>query len=256
MRAPLVYALKKLVGALASPLVFALFFVVAAGLLRALGRRRASAWLVVAASAIVYLGSVAAVGDALLGALERQFPPLSENAIPQVGYIVVLGSSYAPRNGIAVTGALDPDGLARIVEGIRLMRKIGSAKLVLSGGAPEGKHPSAAGYRALACQLGIADSSLVVLDTPLDTSSEAVEISTLLGDAPFILVTSAYHMPRAMHLMQTVGAHPIPAPTGQRVIASAPKGWRSLLPTSDGLRKTEQALHEYLGFIAAAVGVH
>lgn len=249
------YVLKKFVGAFASPLIFALLLVVAAGLLRALGRKRASVWLVVVAGAAAYLGSIAVVGDAMLGTLERQFPPLSENAIPPVDYIVVLGSGFAPRNGIPVTGALDPDGLARVVEGIRLMKKIGSARLVLSGGAPEGKIPSAVGYRELALQLGVADSSLVVLDKPLDTNSEATEIATLLGQAPFILVTSAYHMPRAMRLLQTAGVHPIPAPTGQRVNDSTSWGWRRLLPTSNGLRKTEQALHEYLGFIAAAVGV-
>jgi uncharacterized SAM-binding protein YcdF (DUF218 family) len=72
---------------------------------------------------------------------------------------------------------------------------------------------------------------------------------------PFLMVTSAYHMPRAMRLMERKGAHPIPAPTGQRVNESARAGWRSLLPTADGLRKTDRALHEYLGFAAIAAGV-
>lgn len=250
------YVFKKSIGALASPLVFALFLVAAAGLLRLRGRRRASAWVVVAAGAVAYLGSITVIGDVLLGPLERQFPPLSERAMPQADYIVVLGSSYEPRNDIPVTGALGSDGLARIVEGIRLMRRSGSARLVISGGAPEGIVPSALGYRELTRQLGVPDSSLIVLDTPLDTHSEAVEISKLLGEAPFILVTSAYHMPRAMRLMKTAGVHPIPAPTGQRVNDATSWGWHALLPTSYGLRKTEQALHEYLGLIAVAVGVH
>jgi len=251
-----VYALKKLIGVFASPLVFALFFVAAAGVLRMRGRKRATLWLIVVAGTVAYLGSIATVGDALLGALERQFPALPENPVPQVDYIVVLGSGYEPRHGIPVTAALDPDGLARVVEGVRLMKRIGAARLVLSGGAPQGRLPSAIGYRQLALQLGVPQSSLLVLDKPLDTHQEANEIAALLGGKPFVLVTSAYHMPRAMRLMQQVKAHPIAAPTGHRVNGTACWGWRRLLPTSDGLRKTEQALHEYLGLMAIAVGLH
>lgn len=251
----LTYVLKKFVGALASPLVFALFFVAAAGLLRWRGHRRTSLWLVVSAAVMAYLGSIEPVGDALLGALERKYAPLAADSMPQVAHVVVLGSGYEPRDGIPVTAALDPDGLARIVEGVRLLRMIGSARLVVSGGAAPGTGPPAIGYARLARQLGVPEGALIVVDTALDTRSEAMEISALLGDAPFILVTSASHMPRAMLLMRTAGAHPIAAPTAHRVDDNAASSWRMLLPTSDGLRKSEQALHEYLAFAAAAVGV-
>ena len=195
------------------------------------------------------------MGDALLGPLEREYPPLQDGSLPAVGYVVVLGSGYEPRDGIPVTAALDEDGLVRIVEGVRLMRRLGAVKLVVSGGAPPGRTPPAFGYAKLARGLGVDDASLVVLSGSLDTSAEARSVAALLGAAPFILVTSAYHMPRAMRLMERAGAHPFPAPTGQLVNESANGGWSSLLPTSGGLGKTERALHEYLGLAALAVGV-
>jgi uncharacterized SAM-binding protein YcdF (DUF218 family) len=93
----------------------------------------------------------------------------------------------------------------------------------------------------------------VTLDRSLDTASEARAVATLLGATPFILVTSAYHMPRAVWLMQRAGAHPIPAPVGQRV-----RGMDgligALIPGSVGLSETEHALHEYLGLVALALG--
>ena len=76
-----------------------------------------------------------------------------------------------------------------------------------------------------------------------------------LGGAPFVLVTSAYHMPRAVRLMQRAGQHPIPAPTGQRVGAFPWRGFHRWLPTSAGLRDTELALHEYLGLAALTLGI-
>jgi hypothetical protein len=55
--------------------------------------------------------------------------------------------------------------------------------------------------------------------------------------------------------MAAVGLHPIAAPTGQ-CVGSFPGGdWRSVIPSGSGLRETERALHEYLGFIAIAAGV-
>jgi len=100
-----------------------------------------------------------------------------------------------------------------------------------------------------------ADASLVVLQSPLDTGAEARAIASLLNGAPFVLVTSAYHMPRAVRLMQRAGQHPIPAATGQRVGAFPGWGLHRWLPTSAGMRDSEIALHEYLGLAALAVGI-
>jgi len=60
-------------------------------------------------------------------------------------------------------------------------------------------------------------------------------------------VTSAYHMPRAVRLMQLAGAHPIPAPTGQLAPRQLDFGALAWIPRSGSLHKTERALHEYMG---------
>jgi uncharacterized SAM-binding protein YcdF (DUF218 family) len=106
----------------------------------------------------------------------------------------------------------------------------------------------------LARDLGIAPAAIMLSDKPLDTGSEARAVVKLLGTTPFLLVTSAYHMPRAMRLMQNAGAQPIPAPTGQRVNGSAREQWGRIFPNSAGLGKTERALHEYLGLLAVTLG--
>lgn len=250
------YLAKKLIGALAMPLAVSTILAAAAVVLWARRRREGATWLLVSAMILVYVSSLVPVGDALLHPLERQYPSLGATGrLPTVGYIVVLGSSYSPRAGISVTGALDEDGLARIVEGVRLARRLGAVRLVVSGGAPAGRVPVARGYAALARELGIDDASMIVLDRPLDTAAEAQAVAALLGDAPFILVTSAYHMPRAVRLMRRAGARPIPAPTGQRAGGPIAHYWSYFLPSSAGLRRTEYALHEYLGLAALAAGV-
>jgi uncharacterized SAM-binding protein YcdF (DUF218 family) len=240
--------LSRLVGGLVSPLAWGFLIFVAGAIFRLSGRRRIATVLWSTAGLLVYLSAVAPVANALLAPLESRYPPLADTRkLLPVRYIVVLGSSYTPRDGIPITAALGGDALPRIAEGVRLMRQMPGVKLVVSGGATENWPPSALGYAEFAREFGVDEASIVKLDRPRDTAEEATVVSALVGDSPFILVTSAYHMPRAMRLMRAAGTHPIPAPTGQLVSRQVGFDARRWLPQSASIVKTERALHEYIG---------
>jgi uncharacterized SAM-binding protein YcdF (DUF218 family) len=232
----------------------ALLLLLLSALASARGRRRLRTVLVVIALAIAYLGAVIPVGDVLLLPLESQYAPLAAGQpLPPVSYVVVLGSGYEPHDNVPVTAALDEDGLVRIAEGVRLMKVLGTARLLVSGGAPPGLGVPAHGYARFARELGVPQSSVVILDTELDTAQEARAIAAKLAGTPFLLVTSAWHMPRAMKLMKQFGAHAIAAPTGQ--LTGRPWAWSSWVPNADGLKRTERAIHEYFGLAALALCV-
>jgi uncharacterized SAM-binding protein YcdF (DUF218 family) len=248
--------LHMLASVLTLPLIVATLLAIAAIPPSLVGRRRTAWVLLGCAASLAYLASTIAVGSALLRPLESRYPPLAPEQAPTVGYVVVLGSSYRPHDGIPASAALDEDGLARAVEAVCLVRRLPAARLVVSGGAaPPGSVAVARGYARLARALGVPEQSILLSEQPLDTRSEARELVRLLGSAPFLLVTSAYHMPRAMLLMQRAGAHPIAAPTGQRAFGTTPMSWRDFLPGSRGLGYSERALHEYAGLLAIAVGL-
>jgi uncharacterized SAM-binding protein YcdF (DUF218 family) len=245
---------KFFVEIVSSPLVLASCLLVAFLWFRRRRLRGIAAVCLFAGIAVAYLSALPLFGRALLAPLEGAYPPLATGSVPSAGFVVVLGSSYSPHDAIPVSAALDDAGRARIIEGIRLTKQLGTARLVVSGGRPR-RTPAAIGYAELAHELGVERDEIAVLDTPLDTGDEAEAIAKLLGTQPFLLVTSAYHMPRAMRLMRRVGANPIPAPTHQRVDFSSTVSWLDLLPSSDGLRDTEDALHEYLGLAALSIGI-
>jgi uncharacterized SAM-binding protein YcdF (DUF218 family) len=250
------HLLKAVAAVLASPLLLALLVTLAAVGLRLAGRIRVSRLLLIGAACLAYLASIPLVGQALLRPLETRYPPIAGDP-PVVGYVVVLGSGYAPHDGVPVTAALDEDGLVRGVEAVRLARALPGSRLLVSGGGASGadERPTAQGYARLARAMGIAQEAIILSDRPLDTEAEAREVRQLLGSSPFLLVTSAYHMPRAMLLMRQAGAHPIAAPTGQHAYGRVRIEWRAFLPGASGLHDTERALHEYLGLAAIAIGL-
>jgi uncharacterized SAM-binding protein YcdF (DUF218 family) len=243
--------LQHLVSELTKPLMAALLLALVAAVVRLRSQPRIALALLLGAVAIVYLPALPPVADALLRPLERQYHPLADDPLPSVHYVVVLGGGFAPRSDASITGELDDDGLERIVEGIRLLRHMPGAQLVVSGGALPPYGASAIGYARLARDFGVEDAGIIMLSEAKDTAAEARAIAGRLGAAPFVLVTSAYHMPRAMRLMQRAGARPLAAPVGQR----CGKWPGSVLPRAAALGSTERAVHEYLGLSAIALGL-
>jgi len=245
---------KDMVGLLATPVMVAILIAIMAVIARMRGSLRAGRTLAILAATLGYVSSLGPVGNALIRPLETVFTPLRDGQIPRVKFIVVLGSSYAPRDGIPVTAALDQDGLARIVEGIRLWRLNQDARLVVSGGPTRGEAAPAQGYAKLAESLGVSPSAIVALDHARDTSEEARAVARVVGQDPFLLVTSAFHLPRAMKLMERAGTRPIPAPANFMSGRITTLRVRDLLPDSAAVRDAELATHEYLGLLTVWVG--
>jgi len=248
------FFVAHVVSFLATPLAAAAVIGLAALASRLLRWKKVSRVLVVLAVAIAYVGALPLTGNLLLTPLERRYPPLpADFHSDEIAAIAVLGSNYVPRTGYPITSALDEDGLARIVEGIRLAVRHPQTPLILSGGAFGPDEPAAWGYARLVRELAVIRNPLLLSDRALDTGEEAVAIREKIGMRPFVLVTSAYHMPRAMRLMERARIHPIPAPTDHRA-GSLQFSFSQLLPSSTGLRRTERAIHEYLGLAAMALG--
>jgi uncharacterized SAM-binding protein YcdF (DUF218 family) len=253
-----VFLLKKVLGGWLMPLPFSATLLVAGLLLRLAGRLRAGRVVCYLSIGTAFLATLGVTGDGLLWGLERRYPAVVDAASLPVApdYIVVLGSGYRPREGLPITSALDASALVRLVEGVRLSRQLPAASLVLSGGAVNGQPASARGYERAAIELGVPPEAIIIIDDPLDTGAEIRALRRRLGGARILLVTSASHMPRAMAHCERNGMHATAAPTGHS--ASPPSTWGIatwLMPSGVQLRKTETALHEYLGLLALRVGL-
>ena len=250
--------LKMVLGVWLMPLPVSLILVCCGLLLQARGRRRWGNGLIVVGGVLVLAAATGPIADALLRPLEARYRAVLDASTlrPPPAYVAVLGSGYRPREVLPVTAALDASGVVRLAEGIRLLRQLPGARLVLSGGPVGGDPPVARGYARAAVALGVAPESFIVIDSPRDTAAEIDAIRARVGDAPVLLVTSAAHMPRAMAYAGLAGLHAVPAPTGNLSDADSPTRLGIPAPSGTALRKTETALHEYLGLLALRLGIH
>lgn len=190
----------------------------------------------------------------LLAGLEQTYPVyhLAPQDTARVRWIVVLGGGASNDPALPPNGQLSHMSLARLAEGIRLLQLHPHARLLLSGGSVLGSATEAVVMQQTARLLGV-DSTRIVLETrSRDTDDQAVNIRALTGADTLVLVTSAFHLPRAMGLFRKQGLHPLPAPT-DHLIRQHTRDPREYYPGVDHLRRSTLVAHEYLGIAWARV---
>lgn len=192
--------------------------------------------------------SLQPVADRLLRPIESTYP--TWNNSQKVDYIVVLGGGYTWNPQWAPSSNLINNSLPRLNEGIRLWRENPGSKLIFTGGVAKTNTVSTAEVGARVAQsLGVPHEQIITLDLPKDTEEEAAAVKQAIGDAPFLLVTSASHLPRAMIFFQQEGLNPLPAPANQLAIDSPLNPWERAIPSPVWLMHSDRVGYETLGRI-------
>lgn len=179
--------------------------------------------------------------------LETQSTPLS--VVPSTAQaIVVLGGgrqSHAPEYGNNdVPGYI---ALARLQYAAHLHRASGLPILV-TGGKPDGSVESEAEVmaRSLHDDFGVATRwQEQASDTTADNARLSAPILRNAGVQRVLLVTDAMHMPRAVRSFRAQGIEVVAAPTV--FFSSERLTLNDWLPGGEGLRRSNYALHEWIG---------
>ncbi|MCA6120678.1 YdcF family protein [Bradyrhizobium sp. WSM 1704] len=213
-----------------------------------LGRR-----LMVTVAAVLALSAFSPVGNVLIYSLEQRFPPWNPAHGAPDG-IIVLGGSIDPDISRAHRTPVVRQAPDRIIVAAELARKYPDARIVFTGGnanliSHDAKEGDYAGE--LLAGLGIAGPRVIIERQSRNTVENAEFSKELIKPKPnerWLLVTSAYHMPRSVGLFRKAGFAVEPYPVDWRV-----GGVDDLFIINmgmDGLSRTEIAIREWLGLVA------
>ena len=208
----MLFILKKVLGGLLLPLPFILLIMATALLLLWMTRWQKTGKVFFSLSwLLLLLLSLQPVADNLLRPLETTYPTYQTDGHEPVKYVVVLGGGYTYNPAWAPSSNLISNSLPRVAEGIRIYRANPGSKMIFTGAkAMTNPMSSAAVAGKVAESLGVPESDIILLDKPKDTHQEALQVKEMLGEQPFVLVTSANHMPRAIIFIRQLGLRPVP----------------------------------------------
>lgn len=253
------FVFKKILGALFSPLAFSALILLLGFLYLQFRRtQRKGKFLVFCGIVLILLFGYQFTAERFLRTLENRYPPVGIETLaqtkPPIKWIAVLGGGHVPDPRLPATGRLSESASARLIEAVRLHRQLPGSKLILSGGAVYTRVDEAQVMAEAAAVLNVKPEDIVLEQESRDTEDQAVRIREIVGKDRFVLVTSAAHMPRSMALFKKAGLEPIPAPAHFLApITERQIEPKMFFPDAENLRKSEIAVHEYLGILWAKI---
>lgn len=250
------YYLNKIVGWALSPMgVFAC--ACAAGMmLAAIGYGRDKARIVKSGAALVLSAFVwiCSMGcgfmTRLIGVpLETPFESyrtMSVSGYPSADAICILGGGL----GYHLEGGKPElfSGADRACMGAELYRSEKAARIILSG------NKSFQSTAPILAALGVDTNCVVTYNAARNTEEESRLIAAS-GMTNILLVTSAWHMQRALMLFERAGLHVIAAPTDFEMsyAAQEPLKFSDFLPGSDAMSRNSVAIKEWVGLAGYSI---
>jgi uncharacterized SAM-binding protein YcdF (DUF218 family) len=248
------FVLSKTLGVVILPTNFLLLLGLVGALLLLTRFCAAGRKCIVASIVLLAICAFSPLGNLLIYSLESRFPQWSESAGAPDG-IIILGGPIDADISVAHNVPVIRSAADRIVAGAALARRYPGARVIFTGGSANliSNDAREADYAAMVFDsLGIDRSRLIIERRSRNTLENAEFSKALANPKPgerWLLVTSAFHMPRSVGLFRKAGfpveAYPVDWRTGDK---------SDLLSFSntatDGLLKTDIAVREWIGLVA------
>ena len=203
------------------------------------------------AIALFYIVSTPIFSDDFFKLVEGDQSRKSIASIEQADAIVVLSGmlSLHEMDGEEYVEWSDPD---RFFGGIALMKAGKATNLIFTGAKMpwgESNRTEGAALADYAAEYGIPYDHIVVTSLVTNTADEAIAVKNVALGNKIILVTSAFHMPRAQMLFEKEGLEVVPYPVDFKSLSTDSITFMDYLPNGQILAKTEMGIRELMGRI-------
>jgi uncharacterized SAM-binding protein YcdF (DUF218 family) len=217
-------------------------------------RRRALGRFLLGASALGFaLLAISPLPKIVLRALEDRFPIVEEANEGRIDGIVVLGGAVGINRGLVTFN----DAASRMTTAIALARRHPGARMVFTGGdagfLKRDRETEAEAAGRLFRMTGLDMSRIALEDRSRNTRENAIYTKPLVEIRPgerWVLVTSAFHMPRSIACFRAVGLDLDAYPVDFRTQGGRTDYWRPFSRFSDALRMIDLAAREWIGIFA------
>ena len=202
--------------------------------------------LALAALGLIAFVAIVPVGGFALARLEATFPPLS--APDRIDGILVIGGAISATDFDRYPASGMGPAVGRLYEAARLAKAYPQARLYDIGGPtpPAPGRAEADEAADVLVALGVPRERIVIERASRNTYENAVDAAALAHPKPgerFVLVTSAFHMPRAVGCFRAAGFDVIADPVDYRWSDSLSPGF----DVTGGLTDLDLAAHEFTG---------
>jgi uncharacterized SAM-binding protein YcdF (DUF218 family) len=211
-------------------------------------------WPGLLALAVLYLSSISFVSDRLLGFLESRYPVVPVAEAGPAEAIVVLGGILGPATPQGVVANWS-DSVERFEAGVALIQAGRAQRLIFTGAGRQwlGRETTEGEQlRNLALARGVAPEKMVVTRLVDNTATEATAVAELMqadsGPRRVILVTTSWHMPRAVYLFRRAGVDCQPFPVDFHLDRTRSVSLMDFVPSAGAWQGTETALRELYGY--------
>ena len=248
----LLFYVSKLLGPFSDPRT-ALYAALVAGVLALWTPwKRAARFLLTATLLVGFVAGSAPLGTIAVNWIESIVPP-PERLPDRVDGVVMLGGDVNSRM-MRLRPASPGSDASRQIAFADLARRYPDAKLVFSGGSGQvldREDTDADGARLLLPMLGLDPARVLFEDRSRNTHENAIYSRELAGARPgetWLLVTSAFHMPRSLASFRKAGWDVIPYPVGYLTLPQPADGWFPALTFDGRMYYLAVAMREIAGF--------
>ena len=245
--------ISKIGWFLVQPVSLVAILMLLALLMGIFGWRRRSLAALTLASLMLLTMAFTTTGYLLIGGLESRFARPAQMPARVDGIIVLGGGMDADVNRVRGEYELTRSG-DRFTEALRLALLYPEARIAVSGGAgvfAEGTDTEADAGARFFTAFGIAPGRLILEDTARNTEENAQLLKAMVEAQPgetWLLVTSAFHMPRSVGLFRKAGFEVVPWPADYFAAGNESFGVKFDQP-AENISVTSIALRELSGLM-------
>lgn len=199
-----------------------------------------------------YIFTIPITGNSAVRLLESKYKvPVNPN-----GDVIIMlgGGSTLDTPNLGFNGHLSGFAANRLLTSVQLYKKLGIPIIVSGGKVYKSTGTESEISKNILMSMGVPENKIIVENKSINTVQNVKFTKEILDSHNYktpILVTSAFHMQRAVMQFKKSNVGVLPFPTDYQTNVSEDLGLNDFIPSSDSMLKLSLSIKEFIGIFAA-----